>query len=77
MKSYLKHKIVNLVDIKKLAAVEYLDFEGKYKDYVEKHDFWELCFVEKGKIAFNIEDNHAMLKENCLLLIPPDKEHSY
>lgn len=77
MKSYLKHKIVNLVDIKKLAAVEYLDFEGKYKDYVEKHDFWELCFVEKGKIAFNIEDNHAMLKENGLLLIPPDKEHSY
>lgn len=77
MKSYLKHKIVNLIDIKKLAAVEYLDFEGKYKNYVERHDFWELCFVERGRIGFTIEGKHQILKENGLILIPPDKEHSY
>jgi len=41
MKTYLRHKVLNVVDIKELTAIEYLDFEGKYKEYVEKHDFWE------------------------------------
>ena len=42
MKTYLRHKICNVIDIKDLIALEYLDFEGKYRDYVEAHDFWEL-----------------------------------
>ena len=77
MKSYLKHKIFNLIDIKELTAVEYLDFEGKYRDYVEKHDFWELCYTRKGEIEVTIEGNTQLLEENRLILIPPDKDHSY
>ncbi len=77
MKSYLKHKILNLVEIKSLTAIEYLNFEGKYKDYVEKHDFWELCFVEKGKIELTIEDESQTVEEGSLILIPPEKNHSY
>ena len=49
MKTYLRHRISNVVDVKELIVFEYLDFEGKYKDYSESHDFWELCYVEKGE----------------------------
>ena len=38
MKTYLRHRIQNVVDVKELIALEYLDFEGKYKEYVEKHN---------------------------------------
>ncbi len=77
MKSYLKHKILNLIEIKELTAVEYPDFDGKYKDYLDKHDFWELCFVEKGEIKLRVEDGSQILTENTLIIIPPDKTHSY
>ena len=77
MKLYLKHRILNLIEIKELTAVEYLDFAGKYNNYLEKHDFWELCFVEKGKIELKIEDKSQTLEEESLILIPPDKNHSY
>ena len=77
MKLYLKHRILNLIEIKELTAVEYLNFSGKYNDYVEKHDFWELCFVEKGEIELKIEDKSQALEEESLILIPPDKKHSY
>ena len=77
MKSYLRHKIFNLIDIKALTAVEYLDFEGKYKNYVEKHNFWEFCFVEKGDIKLTIENNLQIIEKNSFILIPPDKKHSY
>lgn len=77
MKLYLKYKILNLIDIKELTAAEYLNFEGEYKDYVEKHDFWELCFVEKGKIDFAVDGINQVLSENSLVLISPEKLHSY
>ena len=77
MKAYLKHKILNLVDIKELTAIEHLDFEGKYKNYVEKHDFWELCFVEKGDVSLTVDEKKYTLNENSLILISPNKKHSY
>lgn len=77
MKSYLKHKILNLIEIKELTALEYLDFEGKYKGYLDKHDFWELCFVEKGEASLIVDEETKVLKENNLILIQPDKSHSY
>mgnify|MGYP003310914183 CR=1 FL=1 len=67
MKSYLKHKISNLVEVRSLMAVEYLDFDGKYKNYIEKHDFWELCFVEKGEIKLTVEGNCQILEAQIAL----------
>ena len=43
MKTYLKISPLNVIDVKALVALEYLDFEGKYKNYTESHDFYELC----------------------------------
>lgn len=77
MKTYLRHKVLNVIDIKELTALEYLDFEGKYKEYVEKHDFWEMCFVEKGDVTLNIEGAKYALSANDSVLIPPDSTHSY
>ncbi len=77
MKTYLRHKSLNVIDIKELIALEYLDFEGKYKDYVEKHDFWEICYVEKGSISVLVDDKRKTLGENTITFIPPYKTHSY
>lgn len=77
MKTYLRHKILNVVDVKELIALEYLDFEGKYQDYAESHDFWELCYIERGTVVLLLEDREQMLLEREIILIPPNKRHSY
>ena len=77
MKTYLKHRILNVIDIKKLVAMEYLDFEGKYKDYVEEHDFWEMCYVESGNVALITSDSRIDLAKGDIAIIPPDTTHSY
>ncbi len=77
MKTYLRHRIFNVIDVKELIALEYLDFEGKYKNYVEKHDFWELCYVEKGEIGFVCEGKTRKLAEGEIVLIEPNRSHSY
>ncbi|MBE7025126.1 MAG: helix-turn-helix domain-containing protein [Ruminococcaceae bacterium] len=77
MKKYLRHKSLNVVDVKELIALEYLDFEGKYKDYVEKHDFWEICFVERGKVDILLEEERQSLSAEDIIFIAPDTVHSY
>lgn len=77
MKTYLRHRICNVIDIKELIALEHLDFEGKYRDYVETHDFWELCYVVQGQITLFLEDTGMTLSEHQLVLIPPNRKHSY
>lgn len=77
MKTYLRHRSMNVIDIKELMALEYLDFEGKYKDYTERHDFWELCFVEKGEITLFRDGEGKTVSENEIVVISPETEHSY
>lgn len=77
MKTYLRHRIWNVVEVKELIALEYLDFEGKYKDYSERHDFWELCYAESGDIEVFNNGERIELKEGDILLISPYRAHSY
>lgn len=77
MKTYLRHSVGNVIDIKELIALEYLDFEGKYRDYVESHDFWELCYVSEGGITLFLEDVPMELAGHQLILIPPNRKHSF
>lgn len=77
LKTYLRHRIWNVVEVKELIALEYLDFSGKYKDYSEHHDFWELCFVERGEVSLFVDADSISLKEGELFLISPDRIHSY
>lgn len=77
MKVYLRHKIENVIDIKELFALEYLDFSGKYRDYRESHDFWELCFVESGSLLLMTNLENFQIDCGEAILLQPSSEHSY
>ncbi len=77
MKTYLRHRTLNVIDVKELIALEYLDFEGKYKDYVEEHNFYELCCVEQGEITLDIDGSAHALSTGDLIVVQPGCRHSY
>ncbi len=77
MKTYLRHRSQNVIEVKELIALEYLDFEGKYKNYVEKHDFCELCYVLRGDIKLTLDGEELSLSRHELVFIEPNTEHSY
>ena len=77
MKTYLRHRTLNVIDVKELIALEYLDFEGKYKDYVEEHNFYEMCCVEQGEIALDIDGSTHALSSGDIIVIQPGCRHSY
>ncbi len=77
MKTYLRHRIRNVIDVKELTALEFLDFEGKYRGYVEVHDFWELCYSAEGDVTLLLEENEIAVPQGGVVLVPPNKRHAY
>ncbi len=77
MKTYLKHRSLNVIDVKDIVALEYIDFEGKYADYVEEHNFWELCFVEEGESLLLIDGKELHLNKGDVAFIEPNTPHLY
>lgn len=77
MKRYLRHRICNVIDVKELIALGYLGLEKKYHDYVETHDFWELCYMRNDGLKLSLEDKTLELAGHQLVLISPNKKHSY
>ena len=87
MKKYFRHKIESLIEIKELIDLEYLDFTGKYSSYDERrkawkirderHNFWEICFVESGSIECMVDDNEIRLDQGDLIFMAPDQFHNF
>ncbi len=77
MKGYLHHKIYNAINIKGLTALEFLDFKGKYKDYSENHEFWEICYVKEGEISLTVKGKDITISKDQLFIIPPNYTHCY
>ncbi len=76
-KTYLKHRSLNVIDVKEIVALEYLDFEGKYKDYEEEHNFCEVGFVESGEVSLHVDGRELTLKQNDVVFIEPNTHHAY
>ncbi len=77
MKKYLRHKIVNLVVVDEICALEYRRHDGIYSAEIDTHDFWELNFVESGELHYSIKGEEKTLKEHELLFIPPNTPHKF
>lgn len=76
MKKYYKHKIENLLSIKSIITIEYLELSKKYHFNTEKHNFWELVYVDKGKIIYDINNNRIIMHEGEILFLKPNQLHS-
>jgi len=76
VKTYLRHRICNVIDVKELIVLEFLDFEGKYRNYVESHDFWELVYAEKESLICSADGKIINLSQGEVLFHKPNEFHT-
>ena len=77
MKKYLRHKISNLITIGEINVLEYRNYKGKFSKDTDSHDFWEICYVEKGQLECLVGEKKFTLFENNLLFLEPNTPHIY
>lgn len=76
MKEYYRHQIKNLLSVKSIMTIEYLELAPSYSHTSEQHDFWELVYVDKGQITYFIEETPLNLGEGHIIFLAPNQKHS-
>lgn len=77
MKKYLRHKIANLIVIDEICALEYRNYNGEYSKEVDAHNFWEVCYIEDGKLDCIVNGKEITLNSQDIFFIPPNVPHKY
>ena len=62
--------------VNKIISIHYLELKEVFKTKPEKHDFWELVFLDKGKLTCFPKGDPLYLSEGEMLFHKPDEVHS-
>ncbi|MGN1052894.1 MAG: helix-turn-helix domain-containing protein [Candidatus Scatosoma sp.] len=76
MQKYYRHKIENLLVIRKIVTIHYFEFDKNFRSKGESHDFWELVYADKGNVVCRAEENEILLNEGEMLFHKPNEFHS-
>ncbi|TNJ66228.1 AraC family transcriptional regulator [Paenibacillus hemerocallicola] len=71
-----RYEIREDIQIRKLISCYYFELSKNYKYAGEKHDFWEIYYVDKGEIEIDTDFGHFNLKQGDLLFHEPNEFHS-
>ena len=57
-------------------TIHYYEFGPNFVFQGEKHDFWEMVYVDKGKVQVRRDEEELILKQGELLFHQPNEFHS-
>ncbi len=74
--TYIKTQIKNVINISKIVTVHYYEFDRNFLYKGEKHDFWEMVYVDKGKVIVSREKEDILLGQGEIVFHRPNEFHA-
>ncbi len=65
-----------VLNISKIATVHYFEYEKDYFFVGESHDFWEIVYVDRGKIEVNRDHQWFPLEQGQAIFHQPNEYHN-
>lgn len=62
--------------VNKICTVHYFEYSKNYAFHGEKHNFWELVYVDKGEITAVAEQERFVLKAGDIIFHKPNEWHN-
>ncbi|MBO5369390.1 MAG: AraC family transcriptional regulator [Clostridia bacterium] len=66
----------DFINIQHIITLFYIEM-GKRPDYREKHNFWELVYVDSGEMIIDIDGTLTQLNQGDIYLIKPNQSHQF
>lgn len=73
---YYKTAIKEEIVIDKIVTIHYFEFASDYVFKGEKHDFWELLYVDKGEVEIMSDEQGYKLQQGDIVFHKPNEFHS-
>lgn len=74
--NYIKHKITNIININKIVTIHYYELDKDFSYSGERHNFWEMVYVDSGIVEISTDDNFIILKQGDIIFHKPDEFHT-
>lgn len=74
--TYVKTKLQTLVNVSKVVTIHYYEFDRHFVFHGEKHDFWELVYVDKGRVSITRDDEQIELGAGEVVFHCPNEFHA-
>ncbi len=68
---------INEVEIKGFNNIYYFEFGKHFTHTPEKHSFWELVYVDSGRVLAIVDENSCLLEQGQMIFHEPNEVHSH
>ena len=69
--------IISEIEIKGFNSIYYFEFEKNFTHTPEKHDFWEMVYVDDGKVLAITDGNSCTLNQGEIIFHEPGEIHAH
>lgn len=74
--TYVKTQLQNVVNISKIVTVHYYEFDKNFVFNGESHDFWEMVYIDKGRVQVRRDEENLVLSQGEIVFHRPNEFHS-
>lgn len=74
--TYLKTTLKNLITVNKIVTVHDYELDKNFVFSGEEHDFWELVYVDHGKVLFTCDQGEVQVEGGEIIFFKPNEFHS-
>lgn len=75
MPNFKDIKAKKAINISKINTIFYYEFIKSFEFKGEKHDFWEMVYVDKGEVIITANENEFVLKQGEVVFHKPNEFH--
>ncbi len=77
MKDKFTHVSFNeLFDVENIITIFYMEFSKSFQYEGERHDFWEMVYIDKGEMLCTADKNQFVLKSGEMTFHKPNEYHN-
>ena len=73
---YVKTQLKNLINVNRVVTIHYYEFDKNFAFDGETHDFWEMVYIDKGKVLVKSEENEIVLAQGDVIFHKPNEFHA-
>ena len=74
--NFIRHGFDSVFKVEKLITFFYMEFSKAFSYSGEKHDFWEMVYIDKGEMICTADKNRFTLKSGELTFHKPNEFHN-
>ena len=74
--NFTRHSFEKVINVEKIITIFYMELSKSFAYDGERHDFWEMVYIDKGEMICTADKNRFVLKSGEMTFHKPNEFHN-